>query len=113
MSVKIYVNSAEEQEMMGHVLGFFSTAVEDYTDKGNAGVEQDVVEATTAFLENVQVTVGTAGSLDTALMTEIGKAYKEKYVQAKAAGDQEGEFKNFGAMIALKRIMDMVEAPKY
>jgi hypothetical protein len=46
-------------------------------------------------------------------MGEIGKAYKEQYVTAKASGDIVVENKMLGAMFAIKRIMEMVNEPQY
>jgi hypothetical protein len=111
MGIKILVGSSEEQDKVMQALEFAGDAA-DYHESNVQGRDEDY-DSLTAFLQQVTVTVGTAGSLDTALMSEIGKAYRERYEEAVAQKDEENKNKMIGAMFAIKRIMEMVEDPKY
>lgn len=111
MAVKIYVAGKPEQEAAQAAITHLQNAFDYYVDADN-DMDQEDAEVTSAFLSNVQVVIGTA-QLDTALMGEIGKAYKEKYDQAVAAGDEVTKNKMIGAMFAVKKIMEMVSEPAY
>lgn len=108
--IKIAVSTQEEENLVNTAMDLCRSMFEGLD---NEAYEAEEVNATDKFLYHAQVSVTTSGTLDTALMTEIGKAYKEQHLKAKQEGDMKLQDRTYGAMMALKRLLDMVEAPKY
>ena len=110
--VKVYVKDAAEQQAANDAISLLADALDDYGNADQSEYTSEDFDAAGAFIGNLNVVIGT-GQLDTALMGEIGKAYKERYEQAKAAGDDATMYKMYGAMFAIKKVMEMVSEPAY
>jgi hypothetical protein len=111
-SIQILVSNEVDAEKAAAALEILGNLVTNHDEKVKMELSEDERNLATSFILSNRVSIGTA-QLDTALMSEIGKAYKEQYVTAKASGDTVVENKMLGAMFAIKRIMEMVNEPQY
>jgi hypothetical protein len=111
-SIQILVASEVDAEKASRALEILGNLITNHGEKIQMDLTEDDRNLASSFILSNRVSIGTA-QLDTALMGEIGKAYKEQYVTAKASGDIVVENKMLGAMFAIKRIMEMVNEPQY
>lgn len=107
MTIRI-ISSPEHAEDVQNVMQYLQDLNSDDHPQMTA-----TAESLERFLNVASLATGASGQLDTALMGEIGKAYKEQYSEASQKGDQQQMDRFYGAMFATKKIMDMVQDPEF
>lgn len=114
MAIKLVVTNEEDKTRVMRAIKLFNDIffIDEICDAIHEEFRKENTDAAKEFLDEVEITQE-ASNLDTALMQEIGKAYRFEYDKAKAAGDEKLAERHFGAMLAIKRLMDMVQPPKY
>ena len=114
MAIKLVVTNEQDKDIAKYAIELFKDMMKDssISDILDEEFKEEYVDAAEEFLDEVTLTQE-AANLDTALMQEIGKAYRFEYDKAKEAGDEKLAERHLGAMLAIKRLMDMVQPPKY
>lgn len=114
MAIKLVVTNEEDKTIATRAVRLLKDMLNDDIIEEQLDSEYDkrYIEGAKEFVEEAEITQEVT-NLDTALMQEIGKAYRFEYDKAKEAGDEKLAERHFGAMLAIKRLMDMVQPPKY
>ena len=114
MAIKIVVTNEEDKTIATRAVRLLKDMLNNDVIEEQLDSEYDgrYVEGAKEFVEEVEITQD-ASNLDTALLQEIGKAYRFEYDKAKAAGDEKLAERHLGSMLAIKRIIDMAQPPEY
>lgn len=107
MTKVIYGENPKEISKMQGSLDFIHALLED--DDATDECDDKLLLNAKRFVESIRFDISAEGILDTALIGEIGKAYKGQYDLAVEAGNDIMKERMHGAMFAIKKIMEMVK----